>query len=157
MKIYSKKLTTMGELKREKLLLKKKLHSEKQPDPSTKDKEKEEDNQNFITGLLSGVTSGSVINTVINVAPTLIDVLKSGSLFPRNRKVQQVVNAARPVSKPSIVTVVAKEFIGGYVKWKVLELAYKGIRIALKSDTAKSISKKTGKAFQKAVDKVSRL
>ncbi|HTN45561.1 MAG TPA: hypothetical protein VL098_04385 [Flavipsychrobacter sp.] len=156
MKIYSKKLTTIGELKREKLSLKKKLHSDKQQAASAKDEEKEGENQNFLAGLLSGVTSGSIINTAINVAPTLIDVLKSGKLFPGGKKMQQVAHAARPVAKPSIVTMVAKEFIGGYVKWKALELAYKGIRIALKSDAAKSISKKTGKAFKKAVNKVSK-
>src|SRR5690606_36932968 len=88
MKIYDKKLSSLQDLRKERLRLKNRL---KDPADNTG---KEEDKESFISGLLSGITSGSVLTTVLNAAPTLIDLIK-------HRSAAQKIKEQKAVSTPS--------------------------------------------------------
>jgi len=145
MRLYSKKLSSLHELRREKQSLKKQINGKEK---AREDKDTPEEKENFITGLLSGVTSGSLLTTVLNVAPTIFDLVKGRAL---KSKVRQTV--APKTDKNGILGTVVKEFVGGYVKWKVLELAFKGIKIVLKSDTSKKLQAKTAASLKKTFKK----
>jgi|GEM_PF-976189 len=152
MKLYSKNLSNLHALKKEKERLQKELNGRDEGKDKTVNNplQKEEKRESFISGLLSGATSGSMLTTLLNAAPTVIDIVKRGSLFPKKNTIQKAVGTSKTAN---IVSIVAKEFVGGYIKWKILELTYKGIKKALKSDTVKELKKKKVPSLKKLFKK----
>ncbi len=147
MKIYSRKLTNLSDLKAERLKLKQKLNSNNEH--SGEEYETPKEKENFISGLLSGVTSGSLLTTVFNVAPTVYDFISKRKSV--RSKAQKIISAK--TSKPNIIVTAATEFIGGYIKWKIIELTYKGVKTALKSDTAKEVKRNASKSIKNVFQK----
>lgn len=146
MKIYDKKLSSLQDLRKERLRLKNRLEGVGSADKTDQESSKE----NFLSGLLSGVTSGSVLTTVLNVAPTILDIIKNRSL-PKATKTQQVFTSQE--KEKNIIANILTDFIGGYIKWKILELSYKGLRKALKSKKVQFLKNKAASKIQKPFKK----
>ncbi len=140
MKIYDKKLSSLQDLRKERLRLKNRLK-----DPADKTG-KEEDKENFITGLLSGITSGSVLTTALNAAPTLIDLIKHRSAA---QKIKGQKASAPSKKNKNVIAAVLTDVAASYIKWKLLELSYKGLKKALKSEKMQSFKHKTAAKIQK--------
>lgn len=146
MKLYSKNLDSIHALKQEKERIKNELKDS--DDTIGSDKNLNIQNGDFISNMLSSISSGSLIDKAINVAPAIIDIIKRGSIFPKKNK-QTFKSTARQSPNKSVLTSIATEFIGGYLKWKAVELAYKGIKLALRSDKAKEAKEKNASFLKK--------
>jgi len=140
MKIYDKKLSSLQDLRKERLRLKNRL---KDPADNTG---KEEDKESFISGLLSGITSGSVLTTVLNAAPTLIDLIKHRSSA---QKIKEQKASTPSKKNKNVIAAVLTDVAASYIKWKLLELSYKGLKKALKSEKMQSFKHKTAAKIQK--------
>ena len=117
MALYPKKLNSLEELRREKYALK---FAQKQANDKDFFSVESKDaggvaNASIVGTALSLLTSPSLLNTVITVAPSLINL--TGSKKAKNTFIQRL----------------AKEIIGGYLKWKVVQMGLRGINIFLKS------------------------
>jgi hypothetical protein len=122
MKLYSKRLNNLEELKREKHVLKYALKQSKSEDwlnldsilKTNKDEKNTESaaEAGILGSIISGLGSKSLFNTVLAMAPPLITMMsKSGS----------------KKKKSSFIERAAKDVILGYIKWKAIELGYKGV------------------------------
>lgn len=147
MKIYDKKLSSLHDLRRERQKLKSRLNGHDGADSHT-DAPKE--HENFLSGLLSGITSGSALSTALNIAPTIIDFIKKR---PLSKKTAVVSAIPKKSTGKNIIAGALTDFVTGYIKWKVLELSYKGLRKLLKSDQFKSFKDKTVAGMQKPFKK----
>ncbi len=134
MKLYPKKLRSIDDLEQEKQILRKEI--------------KQLDKEQFLSldGLL-GKKGSKGEDTGIDVLSTVLDFLPIS-----NPVVSQVVKLAvgwfskkedvpksgpwkeDTVKKPgkSLLQKAAIEFIGGYLKWKAIELSFKGIKYIIK-------------------------
>lgn len=142
MKIYDRKLSNLQDLRKERARLKNRLKGTNAADKTDKEPSKE----NFLSGLLSGVTSGSMLTTVLNVAPTILDIIKNRSL-PKAANVQRAFT--RQKKSKNFAANLLTDFIGGYIKWKILELSYKGLRKVLKSNKVQSLKDKAASKIPK--------
>jgi len=134
MRLYPKKLRNIQDLEREQKLLRK----------QSKKLEKEE----FLSldGLLNSKKEKSkgqdVIGSVIDMLPISNPLIKLGLKILQGRlsengnsEAKKKAKAAPPITTAlhkSKLRAIAFEFIGGYLKWKAIELSYKGIRYYLK-------------------------
>ena len=138
MKLYPKKLTGVAALKQEK----KRLHEESRRleeedfltvkevlggSGNNKDKKdkKDKDKQGSLLDLLP--ISNPLVGQVVSIALS--------KLMPRNERPREAPRAEESDRKKekSLVQKAAVEFIGGYLKWKAIELTYKSIRSLVKS------------------------
>ena len=146
MKLYNKKLTSLRELKQERQMLQRDIDkgiAKKQVKENTEETPKEK--ESFLSGLLSGATSGSLLTTALHIAPKVFDFIDNRR--KHSNKTHQAADNNKP-NKENIVANVLKEVIGGYIKWKAIELTYKGIQLALRSDKAKNLKKKNRSALK---------
>lgn len=148
MKLYNRKLNGLADLRREKdkLEVEKKFTSAKDLMPV---KELNAGSMGLLSSVFSGArksknkgwinTGMDLMNAKNNVeravilAPQLISSL-TGTVKKKKK------NLTLPLSvvshKPSRVKTIAKdvalEFVGGYLKWKALEMSYRGIKLLIK-------------------------
>jgi hypothetical protein len=107
--MYPKKLRSLDDLKREKRELKNKLNKLKSAGTHPAEESKTDSGSNILsmlTGLLApGIISEMVLKTVFSV-----------------------ISSAGKKAKKKTVNPLLKEFAGGYLKWKMLELGYRWLR-----------------------------
>lgn len=125
MKLYSKQLNNLEALKREKHVMKYALkHSDDWL--NIKAMMGKSDSTDTAAGaglfgtLISAFGSKSLFNTIIAIAPPVLTLISKNSSFFKKRK--------NPLES------IAKEVIGGYIKWKAVQLAYRGIMSLVKSN-----------------------
>jgi hypothetical protein len=125
MKLYSKQLHSLEELKREQHVLR---YAKKHTDDwlnfkdLDKDKEDAEDaaGAGMLGTLLSAVGSKSMFSAALAMAPPILTLMSKKSSSGRKRN--------NPLEK------LAKEVILGYVKWKAIQMAYRGVMLVVKSN-----------------------
>ncbi len=92
-------------------------------------------------GKKSGGDTSGAGNELFTLAEPLIQIAKEiviGRLTKKNTPAEAENKKAGPkVKNNSIVKRVAFEFIGGYLKWKVVELGFKTIRRLIKAKAKK--------------------
>jgi hypothetical protein len=112
MKLYSKQLNSLEELRREKHVLRYAVkHSEESLNLNDLKKDKGE-NSALSAGLLGTVISAfgskSVLNTLLSIAPPILSLVAKGSSRKKTNPVQKLM----------------KEVAFGYIKWKAVQFAY---------------------------------
>lgn len=128
MKLYSKKLDSLQSLKEERAQLKSQLHK------TTIFQNKAASNSqststDFFSKLVGGLSSVSLISSVINTAPKLLKGIELGlGLFDKPER--KTTSPSPKKSSTTIIDFVVKEFVGGYLKWKGVVLVYNGIKLA---------------------------
>ncbi|MES2704639.1 MAG: hypothetical protein V4649_18510 [Bacteroidota bacterium] len=125
MKLYSRKFKDMEDLQRERRkLLKKKKLQDKEPVLS-------------LTGLLPSKSDDDDKGEkggLLNYLPLAMPIIKvvSGIIKGKVEKKGAVAGIASMVGgrakNPNLLWVIGKEVAGSYLKWKVLEFAYRGAR-----------------------------
>lgn len=119
MKLYPKQLHSLEELKREQHVLK---YAAKHTDDWLSLKElggssSSTDNAagaGILGTVISAFGSKSIFNVILAIAPPVMTLLSRHSSSSKKRK--------NPLES------LAKELIIGYVKWKAVQLAYRGVR-----------------------------
>lgn len=125
MKLYSKQLNSLEELRREKHVLQyAKKHTDEWLSFSDLDKNKEhaEDaaGAGILGTLLSAAGSKSLFSTVLALAPPILTLLSKNTATGKKK--------SNPLEK------LAKEVAIGYIKWKAIQMAYRGLKMLMKSD-----------------------
>ncbi|HRO42646.1 MAG TPA: hypothetical protein PL009_07410 [Flavipsychrobacter sp.] len=129
MKLYSRQLHSLEELKREKHVLK---YAKKHTDDwlSFKDMDNGKANAEDAAGagllgsLLSAVGSKSILSAVLAMAPPILTLMSKNSSSGRKR--------TNPLER------LAKDVVVGYIKWKVLQFAYRSVIGVAKSNKEKN-------------------
>jgi len=132
MKLYTRQLHSLEELRREKHVLK---YAKKHTDDwlNLKDLDKEKADTEDAAGggllgtLLSAAGSKSMFSAVLAMAPPILTLLSKNSSSGRKR--------TNPLEK------LAKEVVFGYLKWKAIQLAYRGLMAVVGSDKTKEQKK----------------
>lgn len=124
MKMYTKKLNSLEELKREQQVLRyaaKHTGSEDWlnfKDLGMKDSSADAAGAGMMGTLISALGSKSLLNSVLAMAPPLLTMAtKSG-----HRR------------KSNVMERMAKEVLFGYVKWKAIQMTYRGVMMVFKSN-----------------------
>jgi len=133
MKLYPKRLSSVAELKHEKRLLKqerkdtdlKDLFSV--DDASSSAGEKESAAGGLLGMALSLMGSESLLGAAFKHAPSLL------GMFSKKKAKQEYVPPVAEEKGPSLLIKVVKEVGFGYLKWKAIELSYKGIKKLINS------------------------
>lgn len=137
MRLYPKKLSSIEDLEQEQLLLKKQLKklgnedlfsvstilgSGKSAEEKTKNKGAEEEGGNM-----------SFLLDLLPMAYPLIETGIKKITQPKKEKREKSSDADED-TKPgkNIIKTVALELITGYLKWKAIELSYKGVKYIIK-------------------------
>ena len=129
MSLYPKRLRNMDDLERERRALKREI--------------KQLDKEEFLSveGLLNKQSWGGetdIFDTIIDMLPIANPLVKSGVgivkdiLKKRNAKATKHKAESTEHKGRGIVARAAREFIGGYIKWKAVELSFKGLRYLVK-------------------------
>jgi len=135
MKLYSRKLNSLEELKREKHVLK---YAAKHTDDvfdfgKAKTKDGDDTEEALGAGMLGTVISAfgskSLFNTILAVAPPILSMVSKRSSSSRKKK--------------SPLESLAKELILGYVKWKAVQMAYRGVMLIFKSNKKEDKAEKS--------------
>jgi hypothetical protein len=122
MKLYGKKLHSLEELKREKHVLR---YAAKHSDDmlSFKDLGKNTSTDDaagagMLGTMISAFGSKSILNTILAMAPPLVALVSKRSSRKKKNPLESL----------------AKEIILGYVKWKAVQMAYRGVMLVVKSN-----------------------
>jgi hypothetical protein len=130
MRLYPKKLRNIDDLEKEKALL------------MRKSRELEKEDILSIEGLIGKKGKEKGQGSILDLLPVSNPVVSALVKIIQRRlsqkdKQPKAVNAPPPSSevKPrsSKLKAIAIEFIGGYLKWKAIELSFKGIRHLIRS------------------------
>ncbi len=132
MKLYNRQLKNLEDLRREKHMLQYAVrHTGDWLSFRELERAAKKPNGGQTTGagliatILSVAGSKSILHTIITLAPSLFTLIKKRSSGGRKRP--------NPLGK------LATEVIGGYMKWKAIELLYKGIRTMKNSGKTKDL------------------
>ena len=137
MKLYPKKIRNIKELEKErKKLLKKSRELDKDEFPSL---------DGFLGGKAGGIGSG-VLNTVtgfVSSSNPLTEIVLKGVMDRFSKKAPPPPPRQEPQPEQkkkgrSLPAKIAYEFVGGYLKWKAIELSYKGIKYLVNARRAKN-------------------
>lgn len=141
MKIYAKKLVSLEDLKKERLLLKAQL---KEQDMFADTTAKEANlSSSLLSGILSGLSQKSLLNTVLKVAPLLWSAINSKPSYHPNQTNSKTIKSS--LTAGTLLDMAIKEFVGGYLKWKTGVLLYKGIKWAIHYWTEDKVEEKKTK------------
>lgn len=133
MKLYPKRLNSLEELKREKHMLKyARQHTRKDGLPEIK---------------LPFTTHTSKPSDMISMAGDLL-TSKSFADMALTIGLPMLKLVGRKTEK-SLLKTVAGELIGGYVKWKILQLGMRGVKLLLKKEQSKKEEERLRKQEQK--------
>ncbi len=128
MKLYKKQLNSLEELKKEKRRLKNKLdETQLFSAPESITNETATGSPDLLGAFMEMISSPSAAGTVGSLAMPLLSM------------------AGKKISKKYLLRF-AKEFIGGYAKWKAVEIGYKAARSYIKSRKRKKAEKKAAEA-----------
>lgn len=124
MRLYPKKLNNIEELNAEKQLLQSQIE---QIDPdgwfSLKVKDKASAAANTDTKQPFG---GSIVNSLLDAGG--IDMLLQLLPLFKSKTKKKEPEKNKEDDKPNLLIRAGVEFVGGYLKWKAIELSYKGLK-----------------------------
>ena len=63
----------------------------------------------------------------------LVNIVQSRFIHKEKKQADNCTEHSTKKAAKSPLGIIAKEFIGGYLKWKAVELSYKGIRLIIKA------------------------
>lgn len=132
MKLYPKRLNNVAELKQEKKLLKEQrkntdLHHIFSAEGEASGHEEESGTGGLMGMALSLLGSESLLGAAMKHGPSLFH------LFSKKKAKQEYAPPAAEEKQPSLVMKVVKEVGFGYLKWKAIELGFKGIKKLIQS------------------------
>lgn len=142
MKLYDKKLRNREELKKER----RRLNSEKQEldqEPLLSLDEVMGEAGSLGSGLLQNIIplagrfSGPLMGVVTNLASRFLSRKRE-----KKDQREEEKDTDEQSHHPNVLASVAKEVLGSYLKWKVLELSYKGISLVVKKRKKKKAERK---------------
>ena len=132
MKLYPKRLRSMDDLERERRALQREI------------KQMDKEEILSVEGLLGKSEGGDVFDKIIDMLPVSSPLMKTGIgivkdiLKKRNAKAKATEKKVPHEKKgPGIVARAAREFIGGYINWKAVELSFKGLKYLVNRGRAK--------------------
>jgi len=127
MKLYPKKLHNISDLEREKEVLR---YAQKQVSLDSL----------FSLGGLTGTaakpketSSNATTGTNLGIATMILDLVLKYAMPNRRQVVSKRTEERTERPRKNLLISAAKEFIGGYIKWKVVELSYKGLSKVIRS------------------------
>ncbi|MEI8278321.1 MAG: hypothetical protein WCG87_01085 [Bacteroidota bacterium] len=127
MKLYPKRLNSLAELKKEKHMLMLAKKESELPDVLS-----------FDLPLLSGLGKKKDVeqaseddNIVVDLIASFIESPDLSNLITTVAK--PILNYAKDKAGTSILKSAAKEVIGGYAKWKAIELGFRGVKHLVKT------------------------
>ena len=130
MKLYSKQIHSLEELKREKHVLRyAKKHTDDWLNFKDMEKGKAKEDVEDAAGagmfgtLLSAMGSKSLLSAVMAMAPPVLTLMSKHSSSGRKR--------TSPLER------LAKDVMLGYVKWKAIQMAYRGVMLAVNANKKK--------------------
>ena len=143
MKLYPKELKSLKDLEKEKKMLKKQARRLDKEDifsvngllgkGKAKDKDKDDDDhKNSLLDLIP------ISNPIVSV---LLGVLQRRLMGGKKLSGKQGFTPAHSNPVAGIAMKIGKEFIGGYIKWKAIELAFKGAKMIVKKVKEKRAEK----------------
>ncbi|MBS1688120.1 MAG: hypothetical protein JSS96_05310 [Bacteroidetes bacterium] len=133
MRLYPKKLNSVAELKREKRLLKLERKNTDLKDLFSADGEpssageKESGTGGLLGMALSLMGSESLLGAAFKHAPSIL------GMFSKKKTKQEYVPPVAEEKGPSLLMKAVKEVGFGYLKWKAIELSFKGIKKLINS------------------------
>jgi hypothetical protein len=144
MQLYPKRLRNIDDLERErKLVLKQKQRLEKEDlfssgessgKKGSKTRDKEEVGGGALSSLIGLLPIGN--NPLVGIVVGFAEQYFAGRSERRSKKAFSQPNDEGKKHK-NVLGSLAVEFIGGYLKWKAIELSYKGIKLIIKKNKEK--------------------
>lgn len=131
MKLYKKKLRTITELEQEKKRLKAAMSDIEKDRLFTVEGMLEEATGDISKKLETTGLPGMLQDTLM---PALSSVLGSDSILGSAKKKK---NKKGSTGVSGMLGSIAKEFLGGYLKWKAVELSFKGIKMVISKQKKK--------------------
>ena len=126
MRLYPKKIRSIEDLEQEKKRLLKQARQLHKEDILSFKKQEEKPGKSEKSGSLLDLIQGGDGNPIVSL---LLGLIRKKLLSNDSGKKAAKKNIeAAEAEKKSILLPIAKEFIGGYLKWKAIELSYKGIK-----------------------------
>lgn len=142
MKLYDKKLNGREDLKKEKRRLNRELKElEQEPLLSLDDVMGEA--QGMGAGILQNIMplAGTFSGPLMNIASSLVGKIINRKRSKKRDDREDEREEDRD-SHPNVLTSVAREVLGSYLKWKALELSYKGVSLVVKKRKKKKAERK---------------
>ena len=129
MRLYPKRLQNIKDLEQEKKRLLKQVRILDEEDILSFKKPEEKTGKSEKSGSILDLMQGGnpIVSALLALAQKKLLAKDDSGKKPQKKSIQ-----ADPVEKKNILLPIAKEFIGGYLKWKAIELSYKGIKIIVK-------------------------
>ncbi len=146
MAFYPKRLRTIDDLEREQKLLRKKKEEMEQlsflsagggETTASSKKDSEQGGADKLNQLIE------LLPVIMAVAGPVIELVKN-KFSGRSDKADE--RESEDDQEPGLLRNIATEVIGGYLKWKAIQLSYKGIRLIIKKRKAKKKKNKTGES-----------
>lgn len=131
MKLYKKKLRSVSELEQEKMRLKAAMSDIEKDSLFTVEGIVEEATSDISKKLDTTGLPGMLQDTLM---PALSSVLGNDSTLGSTKKKKDKKSSKRG---SGLIGTVAKEFLGGYLKWKAVELSFKGIKMVISKQKKK--------------------
>lgn len=122
MKLYDRQLNGLSDIRREKARLKSTYRKLKKGDAPAEKSEGEGNSNSLLSMAGSLLTPRTVIDTAMALTGPV------GKLFGRKKHTVHVTAPVHKTAETGMIMRGIKEFAGGYIKWKLIELSYKGIK-----------------------------
>lgn len=139
MKLYSKKLRGIEDLEREKKRLKKQAKQLDKEDFMSLGKTGDKKKSGSAEKSSSLLEMLPIDNPIISLLLPIIEKKLLSRIGGGKESSRKLVDTGAP--KKNIPLFIAKEFIGGYLKWKAIELSYKGVKRLIKKRKEKTVQK----------------
>ena len=142
MKLYDKHLNSIDALKREKArLLVRKSYSKASDLMPVKDRKGGSGGSGIIGTVFSVLNSTGRTQQMIAVAGPLLRMISNRRKKARAAGYQRYAGPASPPEhkKPSFLKRAATEVIGGYIRWKAIEMGINAVQMVLRSRKRKKV------------------
>ena len=147
MKLYSKNIRNLEELEREKRrLIKERKQLEQEDIFSVEGIMSNITNSKGTTSANNDLAGASGMGTLFSMSGPIVGLvvdLVKDKILTKSDSGNNSSNSTNPILQKggSILKDAAKEMIGGYLKWKALELTYKGVTLIVKRQKRKKVEK----------------
>jgi hypothetical protein len=159
MKFYSKRLKNIKDLGREKKKLQKQLRRQEKEAflflgeisllrglTKSDSREKEESNKGAIVNIITGINP--IAGTIAGLVQNLVRKKKNKQMVREQVQQVKVVEVKPPTTEyvkvkkeKNALEKLAWEVLGGYLKWKALELSFKGAKYLMRKRREKKLRK----------------
>ena len=126
MKLYNKPLNGVEALKREKARLKVLKSFSKASDLMPVKEVKKGSSSGILGALMGAATAKGGAGQIMAIAGPLLTMLRKRRA---KSKAAAFVSGTSDKAKPSFLKRAAVEIIGGYIRWKAIEMSYNGLQI----------------------------